>query len=192
MNVTIFAVCMLLFPLAAFADTAPQAAAQEMIQVYEEFCLVRFPDPQSFAAGATAHHMTPASDAQSHQALLGRPGQAWALTTPHATYLVAIESGGRQGCAVSGDVADDAGIRAAFDLLVTTYANGHEYGTLDHPPIRHGTAQGGPADIELIGATPDGRPRQAFVNMAAGTGDVRHVRFTREFAPPEGGTGAPQ
>lgn len=184
------AAAIMMFPFAADAQmpaqTPAQAAAQEMIQVYEEFCLVRFPDPQAVAAGAEAHHMATASAAQSAQALLGRPGEAWALVTPKGTYLVAIESGGRQGCAVSGDVADDAGIRAAFGLLVATFANAHEFGTLDHPPVRHGTAHGQPADIELIGANPDGRPRQAFVNMAAGTGDVLHVRLTREFAPPVG------
>ncbi len=190
MHVRRLAAAITLLPFAVCAQvpaqTPAQAAAQEMIRVYEEFCLVRFPDPQAFAAGADAHHMAAASAAQSAEALLGRPGQAWALVTPKGTYLVATESGGRQGCAVSGDVADDAGIRAAFDLLVTTYANAHEFGALDRPPMRHGTAKGQPADITLVGANPDGRPRQAFVNMAAGTGDVLHVRLTREYAPPTG------
>ena len=112
MHVRRLAAAITLFPFAACAQvpaqTPAQAAAQEMIRVYEEFCLVRFPDPQAFAAGADAHHMAAASAAQSAEALLGRPGQAWALVTPKGTFLVATESGGRQGCAVSGDVADDA------------------------------------------------------------------------------------
>jgi hypothetical protein len=179
-----FALIAACIPFGAWAQTPAQAAGQEMVRVYEEFCLVRFPDPQRFEQGAAAHHMVPANDAQSAQALLGRPGRAWQLITPKGSYLIAIESGFRQGCAVAGDVSDDAGIHASFNLLITEYATAHEFGPLDHQPVRHGSAHGEPAEIELIGATPGGMPRQAFVNMAAGSGDVRHVRLTREFAPP--------
>jgi hypothetical protein len=165
------------------AQTPAQDAAQQMIQVYEEFCLVRFPNLHAVTDGVTAHHMTPAAGDQAAQALLGRPGTAWQIVTPKGTMLVAVESGGRQGCAVSGDVADDAGVRGAFDLLVTGFASGHEFGTLTKPPLQQGLVKGQPAALQLIGATPDGRPRQAFVNMATGAGPVMHVRLTREFAP---------
>jgi hypothetical protein len=154
-----------------------------MIQVYEEFCLVHFPDPNAVSAGAAAHHMTPAAPDQAAKVLLGRPGSAWTLSTPKGTYTVAIESGTRQGCAVSGDVADDAGVRAAFNLLVSMFANAHEFGTLAKPKLQSGLVDKQPAQLQLIGATPDGRPRQAFVNMATGNGPVMHVRMTREFAP---------
>jgi hypothetical protein len=164
-------------------QTPAQQAAQEMMQVYEEFCLARFPDPKAFAEGAAAHHMAPENADQAAKILLGRPGDAWRLTTPKATYDVAIQAGGRQGCVVSGQVADDAGIRAAFDLLVGIYASSHELGTLSKPPLRTGLVKQVPAALQIIGATPDGRPRQAFVNMSTGQGPVMQVRMTREFAP---------
>jgi hypothetical protein len=165
------------------AQTRAQDAAQEMIRVYEEFCLVHFPDPNAVAAGAAAHHMTGATPEQAATILLGRPGSAWTLVTPKGTYGVAVETGARQGCAVSGDVADDAGIRASFDLLVSMFAGGHEFGTLAKPPLQSGLVNKQAARLQLIGATPDGRPKQAFVNMATGDGPVMHVRMTRELAP---------
>jgi hypothetical protein len=165
------------------AQTPAQNAAQEMIQVYEEFCLVHFPDPKAVSAAAALHHMAPATPDQAAKILLGRPGNAWTLTTPKGTYAVAIETGARQGCAVSGDVADDAGIRAAFDLLVSLFADAHEFGKLAKPKLQSGLVDKQPAQLQLIGATPDGRPKQAFVNMATGQGPVMHVRLTREFAP---------
>jgi hypothetical protein len=165
------------------AQTPAQDAAQEMIQVYQEFCLVRFPDVQAIEQGAAAHRMT-ADDADKAAAmLLGRPGVAWRLTTPKGAYDVAIETGGRQGCAVAGAFADDAGIRASFDLLVSTYAGAHEMGALTRPPLQSGLVKGAPASLQIIGAMPDGRPRQAFVNMATGAGPVMQVRLTRELAP---------
>ena len=166
------------------AQTPAQDAAQEMIQIYEEFCLVRFPSLPAVNEGVAAHRMDTATPAQASAALLGRPGVAWHLTTPKGNYLVAIESGGQQGCAVTGDVADDAGTRATFDLLVTAFAKTHEFGALEKPPLQQGSVAGKPAALQLIGATPDGYPRQAFVNMANGDGDTQHVRLTREYAPP--------
>ena len=165
------------------AQTPAQVAAQEMIQLYEEFCLTRFPDPQAIEAGATAHHMTADAPDEANKVLLGRPGVAWRLQSPNGTYQVAIESGGRRGCAVTGDVADDAGIRAAFDLLVTSYASAHDFGALTKPSLQTGLVHGAPGALQIIGADPGAGSRQAFVNMATGAGPVMQVRLTREFAP---------
>jgi hypothetical protein len=165
------------------AQTAAQDAAQQLLLVYEEFCLTRFPEPAAVSEGVAAHHMSPATPAQSADALLGRAGTAWQFTTDRGAILVATETGGRQGCVVAGDVADDSGIRASFDLLVTSFAAGHEFGALDKPPLQQGLVKGQPGALQLIGAKPDGLPKQAFVNMATGAGPVMHVRLTREFAP---------
>ena len=165
------------------AQSPAQDAAQEMIQVYEEFCLVHFPDLKAVAAGAATHHMAPAAADQATKILLGRPGTAWTLVTPRGSYAVAIETGARQGCAVAGDVADDAGIRAAFDLLISMFGEAHDFGPLARPKLQAGLVNKQPAQLQLIGATPDGRPKQAFVNMATGNGPVMHVRMTRELAP---------
>ena len=160
-----------------------QEAAQEMIRIYEEFCLVHFPDPKAVATGAAIHHMAPSTTDQAAKILLGRPGKAWTLVTPRGTFAVAIETGARQGCAVSADVADDAGIRASFDLLIGMFGDAHDFGPLTRPKLQAGLVDKQPARLQLIGATPDGRPKQAFVNMAIGDGPVMHVRMTRELAP---------
>jgi hypothetical protein len=176
----------LLAALVTAAATPPpimapdQARAQEMILIYEEFCLGYFPNQAAIEAAARTHQMTPLTPAEAAGVLLGRQGEAWRVVTPKGSYSVAIETGGRQGCAVTGEAADDDGIRAAFDLAVTSFAGGHEFGALDKPAVRHVMSDGQALALQLIGATPDGRPRQAFVNMSRGV----QVRLTREFAPP--------
>jgi hypothetical protein len=136
--------------------------------------------------GIVAHRMAAASAAEAGAALLGRPGTAWRLTTTKGSYLVATESGDRKGCAVVGDVADDSGVRAAFDLLVSSFIAGHDLGTPDKLPVQNGQVHGEPAALQLIGVTPGRLAKQAFVNMATGKGPVMHVRLTREFGPPGG------
>jgi len=164
--------------------TPAQEAAQEMLIIYEEFCLDRFPNPAAIQAGIAAHHLSSAPAPQSNDALLGRAGNAWAIATPKGHYAIAIEAAPRKGCAVSGEAADDDGIRAAFELAVEMYAQSHEYGMLQRPPRQTGQVAGRAATIQILGATPADRPRQAFVNMESHNPDgSTQLRLSREFAP---------
>jgi hypothetical protein len=165
--------------------TPGQEAAQEMLTIYEEFCLERFPSPDAIQAGITAHHLNKASAQQGTDALLGRAGSAWAVVTPKGHYAIAIEAPPHKGCAITGSAADDEGIRAAFELAVEMYSQAHEFGMLQRPPLQTGQVAGHPATIQIIGATAAGRPRQAFVNMESHNADGSpQLRFSREFAPP--------
>jgi hypothetical protein len=166
--------------------TPAQEAAQEMLTIYEEFCLDRFPSPDAIQAGIAAHHLSQAAAPQATDALLGRAGSVWAVATPKGHYAIAIEAPPHKGCAVTGPAADDEGIRAAFELAVEMYAQAHEYGMLQRPPRQSGQVAGRDAAVQIIGASPSDRPRQAFVNMGSHNPDgSTQLRLSREFAPPE-------
>jgi hypothetical protein len=194
------AIALLLLPLAAAAQqkappppspndpaetlTPQQQSAQDMLMIYEEFCLQRFPDPDAIQAGVAAHHLAPATPAETATALLGRTGKAWAAATPNGRYLIAFEARPHRGCAVTGSASDDEGIRAAFDLAVQSFASGHEFGMLQRPPLQTGKLAGRDTTLQLIGATPPGRTRQAFVNALSTNPDGSpQLRLTRELAP---------
>jgi hypothetical protein len=169
----------------AEALTPAQEAAQEILVIYEEFCLERFPNPAAVQAGIAAHHLSAATAPQTADALLGRAGSAWAVTTPKGHYVIAIEAPPHKGCAITGAASDDEGIHAAFELAIEMYAQGHEYGMLQRPPRQTGQVAGRPATIHILGATPPDRPRQAFVNMESKNADgSSQLRLSREFAPP--------
>ncbi len=55
--------------------TPAQISAQEMLVIYEEFCLQRFPSEDSVLEGVAAHHLGVASPTQAKAALLGRAGR---------------------------------------------------------------------------------------------------------------------
>ncbi len=168
----------------AETTTPAQDAAQDMLVVYEEFCLQRFPNGDAIQAGIAAHHLTRATASQASDALLGRAGSAWAVASPKGNYLIAIEAPPHKGCAVTGAAADDEGIRAAFELSVESFAQANEYGMLQRPPRQTGQFAGREATIQIVGATPPGRPRQAFVNMGSRNPDgSTQLRLSREFAP---------
>jgi hypothetical protein len=168
----------------AETTTPAQDAAQEMLLIYEEFCLQRFPNPEALQAGVTAHHLSRATAAQAIDALLGRAGSVWAVVTPKGHYSIAIEAPPHKGCAISGPAADDEGIRGAFELAVESFTQAHEYGMLQRPKLQTGQVAGRDATIQILGATPTDLPRQAFVNMQSRNPDgSSQLRLSREFAP---------
>jgi hypothetical protein len=164
--------------------TPAQDAAQDMMLVYEDVCLNHFPNPASVRAAATDAHATPLTDAEARDALLGHAGTAWAFDAPHVRAVVAVDTPPSRTCVVTGKAAEDSGVQAVFDLMVTTAAQTLDYGPLVKPPVRQGSVGGHPASIQLIGVAPGGAKRQAFINMGAANADgSTQLRLTREVAP---------
>ncbi len=65
-----------------------------------------------------------------------------------------------------------------------SFAQGHEFGMLLRPALQTGKVAGRDAVIQVIGAKPPDRPRQAFVAMQSQNEDgTTELRLTREYAP---------
>jgi hypothetical protein len=166
-------------------ETTPaQDAAQDLMLVYEDVCLNHFPNPASIRAAADDAHATPLTDAEAHDVLMGHAGTAWAFNAPHVHAVVAVDTPPSRTCVVTGKAAEDSGVQAVFDLMVTTATKTLDYGDLVKPPLRQGAVGGHAASIQLIGATPGGAKRQAFINMGVANADgSTQLRLTREVAP---------
>jgi hypothetical protein len=171
--------------LPAHAQQTPaQAAAQDMMVIYEGLCLDRFPNPETFGQALAANHAIPLDAAATKAALLGHPGTAWTVAGSLGLYVVALASPPARNCVVTGEGADDEGVRAVFRMVVTSFAKDHEFGTLQNPPVAEGNVGGAPAILQQIAALPEGLPRQAFVNMGVKQANgATRLRLTREMAP---------
>jgi hypothetical protein len=162
--------------------SAAEQAARDMLKIYDEFCLQRFPNAELVRAGIAARRLNAASAADAAESLQGRPGQAWAVSGV-GTYTLAFADAPHQGCVVTGAVADDESLRAIFGLAVQAFASEHDLGKLDTPMLRHGSVGNAPAVMQVIGTT-GGAARQAFVNLSWVADGVVHGRLAREFPPP--------
>jgi hypothetical protein len=147
-------------------------------------CLERFPNQEALGQALAAAHAVPLDTNSTKEALLGHPGTAWTVAGSLGHYVVALESPPARNCVVTGEAAEDEGVRAVFGMLINSFANAHEFGVLQRPPLHQGKMGTAPATLQIIAATPDGRPRQAFVNMGVteASGATR-LRLTRELAP---------
>jgi hypothetical protein len=165
-------------------QTPAQSAAQDMMVIYEAFCLNLFPDRDAFAKALPLHHATPLDDKTASTVLLNHQGAAWTVAGLEGTYTLALEAPPARRCVVTGNAAEDEGVQAVFGMLINSYANGHEFGALAHRPVVQGHVGTSAATLEIITAAPDGRPRQAFVNMGVVESDgTTRLRLTRELAP---------
>jgi hypothetical protein len=196
MRLTLIAAAVLLGaaapPAATPADTAAapdqttpaQDAAQDMMLIYEDICLGHFPNPASVRAAVADAQGIALKDADAREALLGHAGTAWAVNAPHGRVVVAVDTPPSRTCVVTGPAAEDDGVRAVFDLTVTSTAKTRDYGTLVKPPVRQGNVRGHAATIQLIGTATGGGRRQAFINMGVANADgSTQLRLTREVAP---------
>jgi hypothetical protein len=171
-------------PTMGDGQTPAQSAAQDMMVIYEEFCLNRFPDRDAFAKGLPLHHATPLEDKSASTVLLGHQGAAWTVVGLEGSYTVALEALPARRCVVTGSAAEDEGVQTVFGILVNSYATAHEFGALQHLPLSQGHVGTSAATLQIITAAPDGRPRQAFVNMGVAQSDgSMRLRLTRELAP---------
>jgi len=168
-------------PGAAPDLTPPQMAAEEMMNLFNDICLARFPNEDAVGMAVAARKAVPLPAAASKAALLGRSGAAWAVPSGNGHYVLAVEMPPRH-CVVTGPAAEDDGVRTVFGMVVTSFAKGKEFGALAQPPVREGKVNGQDATIQIIAAAPQGRPRQAFVNMSMANADgTTTLRLTREL-----------
>jgi len=167
------------------ASTPPgDAARSQLMDIYQEYCLDRFPNRARLLATITDRKFPLASKADADRALKNRTGQAWVVAKPAGNFLLALWDTPQRGCAITGTAPDDASTRATFDLVVTMYAGQRELGALTRPPIRTGQVNGKPATLQLIGVQPDNQPSEAFVNVAVTRPDGTEARLAREWGPP--------
>jgi len=148
---------------------AGRTPGQDVLQVYQEFCLTRFPRLASPAAAADA--------------LQGRHGKAWTINTEAGGHFtIGIYTAPVLGCIVTGAAPDDDDVRKFFNIDVQGLAAAAGYGKMDFPPLKQIDAGGHKVTLQFIGTLGD-KQRQAFVNAAVvGEDGPPQIRLSREFA----------
>lgn len=77
-----------------------EGEVKEMVAVFREMCLIRFPDDAAVDASATAIRMVPMSDVEVRGNLRSAPGRGWFYRTAAAEYAVTVEQSPVRACAV--------------------------------------------------------------------------------------------
>lgn len=162
---------------------AGRTPGQDVLQVYQEFCLTRFPRLEQLKQGVAMHKLALASPAAAADALQGRHGKAWTINTEAGGHFtIGIYTAPVLGCIVTGAAPDDDDVRKFFNIDVQGLAAAAGYGKMDFPPLKQIDAGGHKVTLQFIGTLGD-KQRQAFVNAAVvGENGLPQIRLSREFA----------
>lgn len=140
------------------------AGGAELVDLFVDFCLNRFPAAASLDEGAAERKATAMTADQARRYLHANPGRGWIVNTALATYMVTIEDPPSQTCVIRNRYAAALKIQSAYQLAVKSWAATNKIGpVLDERPKPH-TDIG--LDISAMMTTvPDaaGRPLRHFI-----------------------------
>lgn len=163
--------------------SAVRDQSEDLIDLYQNFCLNRFPSDQAIAAGV-AEAKLPLAGKQDAAALLkGSKGAAWTSQTKNGRFTLAVQPG--RGCAVQTDFAGSDANRAVFEVAVKAYVSEHDLGALQSAPLQHdsdntgsmtteafqldrGAAAAKEQFIDMTRRTPDGAAQTRLVRVLVG------------------------
>jgi len=171
----------------AAAVTVPDdnAAEGELMDVYLDLCLNRFPDAAAFAAGAAARQMRPVPPETVKRYLHDDPGRGWIGASPSGAYVVTIEDPPYHACAVRRMQRPSPTFSTVFQVAVGAWAGMHKIPKLQRlPPVRQ-TANGATIDAQVEGvAGADGKVVQSFMALVTVyPGGQTEVRMVHVFPP---------
>ncbi|MDZ5647857.1 NMCC_0638 family (lipo)protein [Nitrospirillum sp. BR 11828] len=109
-------------PPVQLPDPSPEdvAAATELAEVFEDFCLKRFPDDEAVKAGA--QDLTAMTPDQVKGILKDDPGIGWYKKTPLALYKITLELPPYHACAVRRMTANGIPTVKPYLAAITAFA----------------------------------------------------------------------
>ena len=166
----------------------PDNAGTELVVVFIELCLGRFPDRANLVEGRISQdtRLSPMPADQVRNYLKDDPGRGWIYQTETGNYVVTIEDPPYRACAVRRTYATLPGYRMPYHLLVRGWA----------ATERHAQFQDGPSikqplgNLMISGETMtlpafDGRPAEMFMEIGTFHTDGQiEVRLVRQIPDP--------
>jgi hypothetical protein len=117
---------------------------EEIVGLFKDLCLDRFPNDDAVRIFAEGRHAQPMSAAEVRSYLRADPGHGWHLTTPLGLYAITIEEPPVRACAVRRMTPSGMSSAANYLQAITAFAKDHGL-TLE--PTRQQKASTGGVDI---------------------------------------------
>lgn len=160
-------------------------AGAELVGLYTDLCLNRFPDEAKLAAAVRERGMTALGPEAVKQYLHDDPGRGWTARTAAGSYVVTIENPPYHACAVRRLDAAPPSFRDTYQRAVTTWAAAQGRGSLrDYPPMNR-TGDGMTINATMSGVPgPNGKPVETFMAFVTTYDNGRiETRLVHQFPP---------
>lgn len=176
-------------PSSAASGQISEDEVKELVAVFREMCLNRFPDDAALDAAAAATGMARMSEEAVRGYLRADPGHGWFYRTPAAEYAITVEHPPVRACGVRRMTPAGAGTARPFVEAASEWAM-RERGQLVTLPPRRAGSGGGAAVTAVPFALVDGsgKPVQSLLVVLTdhrvqqgGTGV--EIRLVRQIIP---------
>lgn len=173
---------------ASAARQQPDKAGTELVVVFIELCLGRFPDRADLAEGRMSRdtQLSPMTADQVRNYLKDDPGRGWTYQTGTGNYVVTVEDPPYKACAVRRTYATLPGYRLPYHLLVRDWAATERNTQFqDGPSIKQTRG-----NLMISGETmtlpaSDSRPAEMFMEIGTLYPDGQvEVRLVRQIPDP--------
>jgi len=165
--------------------TSGNSAETELIDVFGDLCLNRFPNEAAFAQGGKGRHLEPMPAEGVKEFLHDDPGRGWFGKTSSGVYVVTIESPPYLACAVRRVQKPSPALQSTFHAIIGNWAAIHKSPTVLNFPPMHQVKGDMTINVTAEGiAGPDGKPQQTFMAFVTDyKSGQTEVRLVRQFAP---------
>jgi len=168
------------FPVEAQqASSAKNNAQAELMDLFSEFCLTKFPDDGAAAQYANLKGFRPMPE-QKLRALLGDdPGAGWLNETAFGTYEVTIKQPPSHTCTVSNRLERAGSVKDAFGTTLSLWVGTRHMGSLGVFPPTEQDVSGRKAELYRWALTRTDGSKESFTALVTPAGAESDIRLDR-------------
>ena len=162
-------------------DTQAQKAIGELLDVFTDFCLKRFPDDAAIETYVTGKGVTPMPEARLRNLLGTNPGIGWLLTAAFGEYQLTIEKPPYHTCAVRKQFPRAPDVRASYAARLQSWVATRPGANMSEQPPLSPTISGIVSrafifEITLPGGPPNETLMAIITPLNGGGAEVRLAR----------------
>jgi hypothetical protein len=163
---------------------AEKEAAEELLDMFREPCLERFPDDSAVESYAKEKNLTPMTEAEIRHLLGTDPGEGWIGQASSRKYLLTVEKPPYHTCAIRRlYTIPPTAVASLYYLDLVVWAAASRHGTMTQQPPKSMEMEGRPTHVYVYFLRdPDGMTREDFLLFVTDLSDGTYaIRLARQI-----------
>ncbi len=171
-------------PPAKLPTQAEKQAAGELLDMFREPCLERFPDDSAVESYAKEKNLTPMTEAEFRHLLGPDPGEGWIGQASSRKYLLTVEKPPYHTCAIRRQYTiPPTAVGSFYHLDLAVWAAASRHATVTEQPPKSMEMEGRPTQVYVYFLRdPDGTTREEFLLFVTDLSDGTYaIRLARQI-----------
>ncbi|MBV8427555.1 MAG: hypothetical protein JOZ88_09975 [Hyphomicrobiales bacterium] len=168
-----------LAPPASAGPAQNDAATEELMHVFNDICLRKFPDDAKIAIDAEERHFTPLSRDMVAKMLGKDPGVGWIQKGGFGDYVITIEQPPFHTCAIRKQFAQSPDIHERFAGTLETWRTSRPGAKIAERPGQSAAVGGIVSQVYPFEMSVSSNRSESLIAIITPRGDITEVRLVR-------------